>query len=76
VLTIDSNPLDFVRFPEHLRLIENRIREALNLSPYQAELRLNNESRMQISREALIRIAKENRRKKAPFRTPIWWPPT
>jgi deoxyguanosine kinase len=40
VLTIDSNPLDFVRFPEHLRLIENRIREALNLSPYQAELPL------------------------------------
>jgi deoxyguanosine kinase len=41
VLTIDSNPLDFVRFPEHLRLIENRIREALNLSPYQAELPLD-----------------------------------
>jgi deoxyguanosine kinase len=41
VLTIDSNPLDFVRFPEHLALIENRIRKALNLSPYQAELPLN-----------------------------------
>jgi len=41
VLTIDSNPLDFVRFPEHLNTIENRIREALNLSPYQAELPLN-----------------------------------
>jgi deoxyguanosine kinase len=41
VLTIDSNPLDFVRFPEHLRLIENRIRETLNLSPYQAELPLD-----------------------------------
>ena len=41
VLTIDSNPLDFVRFPEHLNMIENRIREALNLSPYQAELPLN-----------------------------------
>jgi hypothetical protein len=40
VLTIDSNPIDFVRFPEHLHLIENRIREALNLSPYQAELPL------------------------------------
>jgi deoxyguanosine kinase len=40
VLTIDSNPLDFVHFPEHLHLIENRIREALNLSPYQAELPL------------------------------------
>jgi deoxyguanosine kinase len=41
VLTIDSNPIDFVRFPEHLNLIENRIREALNLSPYQAELPLD-----------------------------------
>jgi deoxyguanosine kinase len=41
VLTIDSNPLDFVRFPEHLNLIENRIRESLNLSPYQAELPLD-----------------------------------
>ena len=41
VLTIDSNPLDFVHFPEHLNLIENRIREALNLSPYQAELPLD-----------------------------------
>ncbi|MGD0879233.1 MAG: deoxynucleoside kinase [Anaerolineales bacterium] len=41
VLTINSNSLDFVRFPKHLNLIENRIREALNLSPYQAELPLN-----------------------------------
>ena len=41
VLTIDSNPLDFVHFPEHLHLIENRIREALNLPPYQAELPLD-----------------------------------
>jgi len=41
VLTIDSNPLDFVHFPKHLNLIENRIREALNLSPYQAELPLD-----------------------------------
>jgi deoxyguanosine kinase len=40
VLTIDTNPLDFVHSPEHLKLIENRIREALNLSPYQAELPL------------------------------------
>jgi deoxyguanosine kinase len=42
VLTIDTNPLDFVHVPEHLRLIENRIREVLNLSPYQAELPLDN----------------------------------
>jgi len=41
VLTIDTNPLDFVHAPEHLKLIENRIREALNLPPYQAELPLD-----------------------------------
>ena len=37
-LVIDSNTLDFVRYPEHLKLIENRIREALGLSPYQPAL--------------------------------------
>ncbi len=37
-LVIDSNPLDFVRNPEHLNLIENRIREALGISPYQPSL--------------------------------------
>jgi deoxyguanosine kinase len=40
VLTIDTNPLDFVRYPDHLKAIENRIREALNMSPYQSELPL------------------------------------
>jgi len=38
VLTIDTNPLDFVHKHEHLKLIENRIRQALGLSPFQAEL--------------------------------------
>jgi deoxyguanosine kinase len=38
-LIIDSNQLDFVRFPEHLKLIENRIHEALGISPYQPALR-------------------------------------
>jgi deoxyguanosine kinase len=38
ILTIDTDPLDFVRYPEHLKLIENRIRETLNLTPFQAEL--------------------------------------
>lgn len=38
VLTIDTDPLDFVHHPEHLSLIENRIRQALNLSPYQPNL--------------------------------------
>ena len=37
-LVIDSNPLDFVRYPEHLKLIENRIRAALGISPYQPTL--------------------------------------
>jgi len=38
VLTIDTNPLDFVHSPEHLSIIENRIRETLNLPPYQPAL--------------------------------------
>jgi hypothetical protein len=38
VLTIDTDPLDFVRYPEHLKIIENRIRETLNLPPYQPSL--------------------------------------
>jgi deoxyadenosine/deoxycytidine kinase len=37
-LTIDSNSLDFVRYPEHLNLIANRVREALSISPYQPAL--------------------------------------
>jgi deoxyguanosine kinase len=37
-LVIDTNQLDFVRYPEHLKLIENRIREALGISPYQPAL--------------------------------------
>jgi len=41
VLSIDTNPLDFVHHQDHLRLIENRIREALDISPYQAELPLD-----------------------------------
>jgi len=35
VLTIDTNPLDFVRNPGDLGIIENRIREKLILPPYQ-----------------------------------------
>lgn len=37
-MIIDSNSLDFVRYPKHLLLIENRIREALGISPYQPAL--------------------------------------
>jgi deoxyguanosine kinase len=38
ILTINTNPLDFVHNPKHLKVIENRIRENLNLSPYQPAL--------------------------------------
>jgi deoxyguanosine kinase len=38
VLAIDTNPLDFVTRPEHLRQIANRIRGALGIAPYQPEL--------------------------------------
>jgi deoxyguanosine kinase len=37
-LIIDTNPLDFVHRSDHLGLIENRIREALGLNPYQQML--------------------------------------
>jgi deoxyguanosine kinase len=38
VLRMDTTPYDFVRQPEHLKLIENRIRESLNMNPYQPRL--------------------------------------
>ena len=38
VLIIDTDPLDFVHYPGHLDIIENRIREALGMSPYQPGL--------------------------------------
>ncbi len=37
-LIIQSDLLDFVRYPEHLTLIENKIRAALGISPYQPSL--------------------------------------
>lgn len=40
VLPIDTNNLNFVSNPEHLHLIENRIRQALRLAPFQPELPL------------------------------------
>ncbi len=40
VLIIDTNPLNIVENPGHLKLIENRIREQLNLSPFQPSLPL------------------------------------
>ncbi len=38
VLTIDTTHMDFVRYPEHLAEIEQRIRRALRLPPYQQPL--------------------------------------
>jgi deoxyguanosine kinase len=38
VLVIDTNPLDFVRNPDDFTGIENRIRQALQLAPFQPEL--------------------------------------
>ncbi len=41
VLVLDADALDFVAHPEHLRLIEDRLRQALGLPPYQPLLPLN-----------------------------------
>jgi deoxyadenosine/deoxycytidine kinase len=40
ILTIDSNNLNIIQNPEHLKLIENRIRQSLNLPPFQQSLPL------------------------------------
>ena len=41
VLLLDTNQLDYVRSQEDLKLVENRIRPALQLSPYQPEFLLD-----------------------------------
>jgi deoxyadenosine/deoxycytidine kinase len=40
VLVIDTDSLDYVHNPEHLRWTENRIRQAMKLGPFQPELPL------------------------------------
>lgn len=40
VLKMDTNDLDIIRNTEHLQLIENRIRQTLNLAPFQPSLPL------------------------------------
>jgi deoxyguanosine kinase len=40
VLVVDANHLDYVHYSEDLRWIENRIRQALQLAPFQPELPL------------------------------------
>ena len=44
VLTIETDNLDTVRDPNNLRLVENRIRQALALSPFQPELPMPGEN--------------------------------
>ncbi len=41
VLIVDTDELDYVRYPENLRWVENRIRQSLQLHPYQQELPLD-----------------------------------
>jgi deoxyguanosine kinase len=41
VLLLDTNQLDYVRSQEDLKLVENRIRQALQLPPYQPEFLLD-----------------------------------
>jgi deoxyguanosine kinase len=38
VLAIDTNDLDYVRRPEHLHWVENRVRQTLQMPPFQPEL--------------------------------------
>jgi deoxyguanosine kinase len=40
VLVIDSNNLDYVHYAEDLRWVENKVRQALQLPPFQPELPL------------------------------------
>ncbi len=41
VLTIDTDHLDFVQRPQDLNWMENRVRQALKLAPFQSELPLD-----------------------------------
>ncbi len=52
VLPIDTNPLNIVQNPYHLKLIENRIRERLGLTPYQPSLPLDGTPSSPASRKA------------------------
>jgi deoxyguanosine kinase len=45
VLTLDTNELNYVRHAEHLKHVEDRIRQSLRLSPYQPELPLEHQER-------------------------------
>jgi deoxyguanosine kinase len=51
VLTIDTNHLNIIQEPEHLRWIENRIRQSLNVPPFQQSLPLPEHPRAERSDE-------------------------
>lgn len=51
VLTIDTNSLNYVENPAHLRLVENMIREQLRLGPFQPSLPLNEAANTDPSRQ-------------------------
>lgn len=42
VLVIEADQLDYVKFPDDLKWIDNRIRESLELTPFQPELPIPN----------------------------------
>ena len=42
VLTIDTNNINIVQNPEHLKQVENKIRETLGITPFQPSLPLKN----------------------------------
>lgn len=44
VLTIDTDDLDYVHSPEALKVVENRVRQALRLPPFQQELPLETQA--------------------------------
>ena len=54
VLTIDTNALNIIQNPEHLKLIENSIREKVSLNPFQPSLPLTNASAAKPERDAYI----------------------
>lgn len=41
ILTIDTNDLNYVRYPQHLKMVEERIRQALRLIPVQTQFSLD-----------------------------------
>jgi deoxyguanosine kinase len=51
VIVIDTNDLDFVKRPEDLGFIEDRIRQALKLPPFQHELPFQEPDGLQLQSE-------------------------